>query len=1264
MTRLTEFTNKYSLSKTLRFELRPQGKTLECIKESGLIDQDEQLKQDYQEVKKLIDSYHRVVIQECLSSVRLEGLEAFEQLYFIKRDELEDKQFENLQKELRKQIVKGFATNGRFKNLFKKELIQTDLPLFLDNEEDKKRVAKFNSFTTYFTGFHENRKNIYTSEPHSTAVGYRLIHQNLPKFLDNLRIYRTFINKHEGLSFKEIETELEEVLQGITVEEIFNLDFFNETLTQTGIDTYNIALGGRTLENGTKIKGINEYINLYRQKNKLKARELPNLKPLYKQILSESESASFLLDKFEKDEDLLAELQAFYYALTHFEFRGEADKNVFIELMNLFNRFSEADLRAIYIKNDVGLGSISNKIFGHWSIIQDALEYYYEKEINPLEGKKASKKYAKEKDQWLGQTKDGDKIKSFSIQTINKALELFAPLNEDLKKKYNKDLLTDYLSAFTIEDQHLITTIEKHFSAVSEILERGSLDDNQTKKKAETTVIKSFLDSIKTLLHFIKPLDAKAVSGDKDEGFYSDFDIIYDQLNLLTPLYNKTRNYLTQKAYSVEKFKMNFENNTLLDGWDVNKETANKGVLLRKEGLYYLAVMNKSHGKVFQNVFESEDTTGYQKVNYKLLPGPNKMLPKVFFSAKNIGFFNPSQEVQNIRNTSSHSKDGNPQKGFEKADFNLKDCHTLIDFFKESLAKHEDWKQFEFDFSPTSSYEDISGFYREVEHQGYKITYSNISTQYIDELVNEGKIYLFQIYNKDFSPYSKGKPNLHTIYWKAVFDERNLADVVYKLNGQAEIFYRRKSISYTPEKLEKGHHYEELKEKFDYPIIKDKRFAFDKFQFHVPITMNFKATGNPNINVPVLEHLKDNPEVKIIGLDRGERHLLYLTLVDQKGNIEEQYSLNEIVNNYKGKEYKKDYQALLHEKEGDRKKARENWGTIETIKELKEGYLSQVVHKIAQMMVEHNAIVVMEDLNFGFKRGRFHVEKQIYQKFEKMLIDKLNYLVFKEVEAEKTTGSLNALQLANKFESFQKLGKQSGFIFYVPAFLTSKIDPATGFVNQLRPKYESAEKAQNYFKQFTSIHFNTNKEWFEFVFDYKNFKGTTPTERKKPWVICTTPITRYAWNRNLNNGKGGAEAYNVTQELQDLCHKFNIPYAGGNNLIDEITKQDSPEFFRKLLKLLIVTASLRQNNGKKGDEEQDFILSPVADANGQFFNSNEAKATEPKDADANGAYHIALKGLWALEQINDSKEEELKKVKLAISNEQWLNFAQQKPFLS
>lgn len=71
-----------------------------------------------------------------------------------------------------------------------------------------------------------------------------------------------------------------------------------------------------------------------------------------------------------------------------------------------------------------------------------------------------------------------------------------------------------------------------------------------------------------------------------------------------------------------------------------------------------------------------------------------------------------------------------------------------------------------------------------------------IPTSFIDKLVDEGKIYLFQLYNKDFSPHSKGTPNLHTLYFKMLFDERNLEDVVYRLNGEAEMFYRPASIKY------------------------------------------------------------------------------------------------------------------------------------------------------------------------------------------------------------------------------------------------------------------------------------------------------------------------------------------------------------------------------------------------------------------------------------------------------------------------------------
>ena len=38
----SQFTNCYSLSKTLRFELRPVGKTLEYIQNAGFLAEDEQ----------------------------------------------------------------------------------------------------------------------------------------------------------------------------------------------------------------------------------------------------------------------------------------------------------------------------------------------------------------------------------------------------------------------------------------------------------------------------------------------------------------------------------------------------------------------------------------------------------------------------------------------------------------------------------------------------------------------------------------------------------------------------------------------------------------------------------------------------------------------------------------------------------------------------------------------------------------------------------------------------------------------------------------------------------------------------------------------------------------------------------------------------------------------------------------------------------------------------------------------------------------------
>lgn len=1271
---MQQFINKYTLSKTLRFELKPIGKTLENIQTKGLLQQDAIRAKSYQEVKKLIDRYHQYFIELALDGLKLNNLQDFQEQYLASPEEKkkEDfkKKFEKNQDDLRKEIVAAFKTgdaNEIFKVLDKKELITELMVAWLTKQEDKDRIEEFKTFTTYFIGFHENRKNMYTDKAQSTAIAYRLVHENLPKFLDNIKVFeklKAVPELHEKCSV--LYKEIEEYLNIRSIDEAFELDYYNSVLTQKQIEVYNLIIGGRVAkENEKKIQGLNEYINLYNQP-KDKKNKIPKLKPLYKMILSDWESVSFLAEKFENSQEVLKAIQEYYHANIKSYQSSEKDgaENVLERLQELLANLSSNNLSQIYIRNGKTITDISQALFGDFSLIKDALKYSF---TNTLEiGRNGlSKKQEEVIEKYLKQD-------YFSITEIEVALWNYRTENDLLKDlEEEQHLIANYFNSYfktTVNDKEydLVANVTAKYSCIKGLLEQDYPEDKKLNQETkEIDDIKAFLDALMLVLHFVKPLMLPHDSTlEKDQSFYNTIAPYYEELQYLISLYNKVRNFASQKAYSVEKYKLNFENSTLLAGWDVNKEPDNTSVLFRKENDYFLGVMDKKHNGIFKKTPKSKTQDTYSKVNYKLLPGASKMLPKVFFSRSNIAFYNPSEEIITIRNHSTHTKGGTPQTGFEKKDFNLSDCRKMIDFFKDSIAKHPDWKQFGFNFSDTDSYDSIDGFYREVEAQGYTISYTEIDETYIHQLVDEGKLYLFQIYNKDFSEFSKGKPNMHTLYWKALFDSENLRDVVYKLNGQAEIFYRKSSIKKDKiivhkanEKVANKNPLNTKKESlFTYDLVKDKRFTVDKFQFHVPITLNFKASGYDYINQEVLSFLRQNPDVNIIGLDRGERHLIYLSLINQKGEILQQFSLNDIINEYKGITHKTAYKTLLEKKEKERADARENWGTIESIKELKEGYISQVVHKIAKMMVEYNAIVVMEDLNMGFKRGRFAVEKQVYQKLEKMLIDKLNYLVFKDKAPNEAGGLYNALQLANKFESFQKMGKQSGFLFYVPAWNTSKIDPTTGFVNLFYTKYESIEKAQKFFEKFDSIHFNTKEQYFEFAFDYDNFTERA-TGTQTQWTVCTQGERILTFRNPSANNQWDNKEIKLTEQFEDLLGKHNISYGSGTCIKAQVATQSGKDFLKGMMDLFKLTLQMRNSIT---NSEVDYLISPVRNAQGSFYDSRNADATLPKDADANGAYHIAKKGLMWLHQIHEFEGNDWRKLDLDKTNKGWLNFVQPK----
>ena len=81
------------------------------------------------------------------------------------------------------------------------------------------------------------------------------------------------------------------------------------------------------------------------------------------------------------------------------------------------------------------------------------------------------------------------------------------------------------------------------------------------------------------------------------------------------------------------------------------------------------------------------------------------------------------------------------------------------------------------------------------------------------------------------------------------------------------------------------------------------------------------------------------------------------------------------------------------------------------------------------------------------------------------------------------------------------------------------------------------------------------------------------------------------------------------------------------------------------------TLQIRNSSSRTGE---DYIQSPVLNGRGEFFDSRKAGLGLPVDADANGAYHIALKGLLLLEENLAAKTPDLK-----IEHKAWFRFAQE-----
>lgn len=1325
MSALTEFTNKYSKQLTLRNELIPVGKTLDFIKENLIVENDEQLNEKYLKTKIIVDDFLRDFINRCLVNTKVDGWQDLANALQVDDKELIEKTQTRLRanivnvfekfdiktayslkdekkKKTDEEVDEGDLDSGKsgnqkaFDYIFKKELFKSVLPSFLADDQEKiNTISSFNNFSTYFRGFFENRKNIFSKDDISTAIAFRIVHDNFPKFLENINRFTVWerdcpqVIETAEKSFKSsgiIETTK-------SLKDYFTIESFNSFLSQAGIDLYNKIIGGLpALPRQEKVQGLNEYINLECQKNdalktKLKNKKAIKMAVLFKQILSDREK-SFYIDVFESDSQVIDAVKDFYQE------QCSQDKGI-LNLLNLINSIdtlSDDELSQIYIPGK-HLSYISKKIYSDWSKINNSLDDYLKEGRG---SKELLKKYKSNKGE-IEKTTSKYEFSLAELNSIVKAEEKFSSL-------LSKTIACD---------------IKEKICKVNEGQWPSDLKNGEAKQK-----IKAPLDILLELYNELNVF--KCNSFNKNGNFYVDYDRYIEELSKIVTLYNKTRNYCTKKDYSIDKFKLNFNSPQLAEGFALSKERDCLTVLFKKNNFYYVGILNKKAKITFESsealACAAEDC--YQKVRYYLLKDAKKFIPKCSIQLKEVkAHFNKSGDDY-VLNSDVFSSPLSISKeiflmGTSKAKvkkFQKDYAEINLAEFRESLSK---WISFcksflkayksanNFDFSSLKNpeeYNDVNEFYKDVDNLCYRLDFSPIKTQFIESLVNKGHLYLFRINNKDFSSKSSGTKNLHTLYLEAIFDERNQKNQTIMLNGGAELFYRKESIDKKAQVVHKEgtvlvnkickdgttlndkirneiYQYEnkmisELSEeakqalpnvitkKATHDITKDYRYTKNKFFFHCPITINYKEGATKQFNSQVLSFLRNNPDVNIIGIDRGERNLIYVTVINQKGEIIDSVSFNSVTNKSSSREQVVDYEEKLALREKERIEAKRSWDSISKIATLKEGYLSAIVHEICLLMVKHNAIVVLENLNTGFKRIRGGLsEKSVYQKFEKMLINKLNYFVLKgESDWNKPCGLLKGLQLSDQFQSFEKLGIQSGFIFYVPAAYTSKIDPTTGFANVINlSKVSNIEKIKNFFGTFNSISYCKSEDLFRFSFDLEKLskKGFNSFVKfkKTNWDVFTFG-ERIVKDKN-DQGHFVDKRISLTDEMKSLLNEYKVSFDLENNLLseDSIIKNLKDQFWKKLFFIFKTTLQLRNSvtNGK-----EDVLISPVKNAKGHFFVSNSENKKLPQDCDANGAYHIALKGLMLLERNNKVKEEKDVKNIMAISNIDWFEYVQKR----
>lgn len=295
------FIKCYPVSKTLQFKLIPMFKTEENLNKFNIVSVDEEKSKKYVLAKPILDKCHKQYISDRLGSFNCDWKMLYEELLNFQKTK-ESATYEKVKEEYQKAISKHLKSGSGYAELKPKAIIDSVVKdksaTYVLSDEEKDVLKTFNRFATYFEGYRQTRENIY-SFGIASSIAYRIIEDNFPKFVANIKLFESLSDSLKN----ELNEKLSPLLNGRNLLDVFDPDGFKSVLTQEGIDFYNTLLGGIAESETEKIQGLNELCNLAFQQKKLDKKI--KFTALYKQILTDKDTISYLPTRFKTDKELL-----------------------------------------------------------------------------------------------------------------------------------------------------------------------------------------------------------------------------------------------------------------------------------------------------------------------------------------------------------------------------------------------------------------------------------------------------------------------------------------------------------------------------------------------------------------------------------------------------------------------------------------------------------------------------------------------------------------------------------------------------------------------------------------------------------------------------------------------------------------------------------------------------------------------------------------------------------------------------------------------